>query len=262
MIPQLRDKILQGMARILLKSGTFRRHMGSFDASLDPRFLRAASLLRDASADEAVFVRDLVNINDQDTALWALHETGRKTGGYFVEFGAADGLLGSTPDLRERDYAWRGILAEPNPDWHAALLQNRCAAIDRRCVYVTSGARLSFAATKHPTLATIVDYVGHDSHARARADHRLVEVEAVSLNDLLSTHKAPRDIDFISIDTEGSEYEILEAFDFDRWNVLLFSVEHNQTDRRHKLDVLLQRNGYERRYPCFPIIDAWYRRAL
>jgi FkbM family methyltransferase len=260
-IPQLRNTVLRHLARVLIQSGTFRGHLGAIDANYDPWFLRAAALLRDASNEEAVFVRDLVNIRDQDIALWVLHETRQKTGGFFVEFGAADGIIASNTALLERDFGWRGILAEPNPDWHAALLQNRHAAIDLRCVFTTSGARVSFAATRHPGLATIVDYIARDSHARSRAEHRLVEVETVSLNDLLDAHDAPRDIDFISIDTEGSEYEILDAFDFDRRNVLLFSVEHNQTDREQKIDELMHRNGYQRRFPGYATGDAWYRRA-
>ncbi|MEA2989895.1 MAG: hypothetical protein QOG83_2606 [Alphaproteobacteria bacterium] len=44
-----------------------------------------------------------------------LHETGRKTSGYFVEFGATDGSNLSNTYLLERDFGWHGILAEPNP---------------------------------------------------------------------------------------------------------------------------------------------------
>lgn len=260
MIPELRRTILRQLARILIRSGAFRYYLGRLDRNFDPRFLRAASLLWGASDEEAVFVRDLIATEDQDIALWVLHETRRKTGGFFVEVGAADGILLSTTHLLETQYGWRGILAEANPDWHAALLGNRSAAIDLRCVFATSGAKLSFAATRYPALATIADYTSRDGHAASRADHRLVNVETVSLNDLLDTHDAPPDIDFISIDTEGSEYEILEAFDFDRWNVLLFAVEHNLTDLEPRIDALMSHNGYQRRFVAYPTIDAWYRR--
>jgi FkbM family methyltransferase len=261
-ISRLRGAVLRRLAHILIGSGTFRRHLGEIDKNFDPRFLRAAELLRGASDEEAVFVRDLVNITDQDGVLWVLNETGKKRGGYFVEFGAADGIALSNTYMLEKEFGWQGILAEPNPDWHAALLSNRDAAIDLRCVYTTSGAHIAFAATRYPALATIADFVACDSHARSRAEHRVVEVETVSLNDLLVAHDAPRDIDFISIDTEGSEYDILEAFDFGRWNVLLFSVEHNQTGNEQKIDRLMRRNGYERRHPAYPLIDAWYRRII
>jgi hypothetical protein len=232
-IPTLRDRVLARAARILIKSGTFRRHLAALDPTLDPDFLQAATLLRNATDADVLFVRDLVSDSKsfaqirQD--LWVLHETRHKRNGYFVEFGAADGVNLSNTCLLEREFGWRGILAEPNTVWHAALRQNRNAAID--------------------------------GHRQSRRDHTVVEVETVALNDLLAQHDAPHDIDYISIDTEGSEFDILSAFDFERWNVTLFSVEHNATAQEQGLDRLMQRHGYERRYPGISKFDAWYRKA-
>jgi hypothetical protein len=53
----------------------------------------------------------------------------------------------------------------------------------------------------------------------------------------------------------------LEPFDFARWNVMLFSVEHNATGQERGLDRLMQRHGYERRYPSISKFDAWYRKV-
>jgi len=264
-IPALRDRVLAHAARILIKSGTFRRHLAALDATLDPDFLQAAGLMRNASDADALFVRDLVSATKSFAQLrqdlWVLHETRHKRNGYFVEFGAADGINLSNTCLLERDFDWRGILAEPNPAWHAALRQNRKAAIDLRCVFGRSGEHVAFAATQHPELATIVGYESNDGHRQARRDHTIVEVETVSLNDLLDQHGAPRDIDYISVDTEGSELDILQVFDFKRWNVTLFSVEHNGTGLEQGLDRLMQRHGYERRYPGISKFDAWYRKV-
>lgn len=260
MISRLRSTILRRLADILIRSDTFRQRLGELNPDYDQRFLRAMALLRTASDNEAAFVRDLLRSGDADIVAWVLHETGRKQDGYFVEFGAADGLLYSNTYLLEKDHGWRGIVAEPNPLWQADLARNRGCTIDCRCVFTTTGDRVKFAATKAAGLATLVEYSSCDGHAHSREDHRVIEVETISLNDLLSTHAAPRDIDFISIDTEGSEYDILRCFDFARWNVQLFSVEHNQTANEHKIDALMQRCGYERRYRAYPINDAWYRR--
>ena len=65
----------------------------------------------------------------------------------------------------------------------------------------------------------------------------------------------------MSIDTEGSELEILSAFDFGRWSVRLFSIEHNHTDREREIDALMARHGYRRVFAEFSQWDAWYRRA-
>jgi len=264
-IPALRDRVLAYAARILIRSGTFRRHLAALDATLDPDFLQAANLIRNASDSDALFVRDLVSDTKSFAQLrqdlWVLHETRHKRNGYFVEFGAADGVNLSNTCLLERAFGWRGILAEPNPAWHAALQQNRKAAIDLRCVFGTSGEHLAFAATRYPELATIVGYESNDGHRQARENYTVVEVETVALNDLLAQHGAPHEIDYISIDTEGSELDILQPFDFKRWNVTLFSVEHNGTRLEQSLDRLMHGHGYERRYPGISKFDAWYRKV-
>ncbi len=260
-IGQLRNYVLREAARILVRSGAFRRHLASFDPIFEPEFLRAVGMLRNASDEDAIFIRDLV-ISTADTKqdLWVLHETQHKKSGFFVEFGAADGILLSSTLMLERDFGWRGILAEPHPAWHADLGRNRSAEIDHRCVFTRTGERMKFAATRHAGLATIIDFLATDGHAKSRAEHEIIDVETVSLNDLLESHRAPQRIDYISVDTEGSELSILEQFDFKTWDVSLFAVEHNRTAQEHALDELMFRNGYERRFAAYSPIDAWYRK--
>jgi hypothetical protein len=166
MISELRNNVLRHVARVLVRSGTFRRHLGALDPILDPNFLRAVALIRDASDDEAVFVRDLVNAKCSHAQLrqdlWVLHEMQHKTSGYFVEFGATDGVSLSNTFLLGRNFMWRGILAELNPTWHAALKRNRTAHIDLRCVYDTSGKHVQFAATRYAELGTILEFISSD----------------------------------------------------------------------------------------------------
>ena len=191
--------------------------------------------------------------------LWVLHELGEKRGGFFVEFGAADGLDLSNTLLLERDYGWTGILAEANPAYVVALKQNRPAArISTRCLWSRSGETIAFAQTRNPLFSAVVSVASSDLDRRKRMKSRRIEVETISLNDLLTQHEAPAEIDFMSVDVEGAELEVLRAFDFDRWRVRLFSVEHNHRAEA-EIDALMQQRGYERRLPQFSMHDAWYR---
>jgi len=83
-------------------------------------------------------------------------------------------------------------------------------------------------------------------------------VETVSLNNVLEHHKAPKTIDYLSIDTEGSEFQILQALDFDAWTFRVITVEHNYTDQRSKIYELLTRNGYKRVLENISYMDDWY----
>ena len=89
-------------------------------------------------------------------------------------------------------------------------------------------------------------------------DHREVPVQTISLNDLLDQHGAPDEIDYMSVDTEGSELEILKAFDFDRRLIRLFTIEHNFTPLRQEIHELMTAKGYVRRFPEYTRFDDWY----
>ena len=58
-------------------------------------------------------------------------------------------------------------------------------------------------------------------------DSREEIVETISLNDLLDFYNAPKLIDYISIDTEGSELDIIQNFDFKKRTINIISIEHN-----------------------------------
>jgi hypothetical protein len=76
--------------------------------------------------------------------------------------------------------------------------------------------------------------------------------------DLLIEHKAPRVVDYLSIDTEGSEFDILENFDFESYKFKIITCEHNYTPMREKLSALLQNNGYQRKYEDISQFDDWW----
>ena len=74
-------------------------------------------------------------------------------------------------------------------------------------------------------------------------------VTSVSLNDLLDEYNAPNIIDYVSIDVEGSELRILESFFKNKkYEVKLFTVEHNWREDKKRIIDLMQLNNYENVY--------------
>ena len=57
-------------------------------------------------------------------------------------------------------------------------------------------------------------------------------------------HKAPKHIDYLSIDTEGNELSILTNFNFDMYSFTLLTIEHNNRPDRDLLYNLLKEKGY------------------
>ena len=83
-------------------------------------------------------------------------------------------------------------------------------------------------------------------------------VKTISLLDLLQNNNAPKKIDLLSIDTEGSEFEILSAFDFEKWSFNVIICEHNFSKDRKRIRNLLEKNGYKRRFSYISFVDDWY----
>ena len=195
--------------------------------------------------------------------LFVQYQLGEQRGGYFVEFGATDGRTINNTYALEHTWGWTGIVAEPARAWHPALKANRPhCAIDTRCVWSTSGESLIFnEVVAAPEYSTIDAYSAGDMHRTLRGQGTAYLVETVTLHDLLAEHQAPRRIDYLSIDTEGSELAILQAFDFTAWDIGLLTVEHNYTPAREALHALLIAQGYTRRFPEFSRFDDWYVRA-
>jgi FkbM family methyltransferase len=190
--------------------------------------------------------------------VFVLYETKCKRNGFFVEFGAGNGMFLSNSYLLNRHYGWQGILAEPARVHHAALTANRNCRIDKRCVWTQSGEILPFNETDFAEFSTLEQFSEVDMHAQARASGLRYPVETISLHDLLVIHQAPREIDYLSIDTEGSEFDILTAFDWNSFCFGLITVEHNYTSQRTKLHELLTAKGYARKFEEISGGDDWY----
>ena len=177
---------------------------------------------------------------------------------FFVEFGATDGVILSNSYLLEKSYGWEGILCEPAKYWHSRLNLNRTAIIDFRCVYTEDDLELEFLETEIGEFSTIAKFKRNDYHSSSRHGARKYKVQTVSLNTLLKEKNAPNYIDLLSVDTEGSEYEILSKFNFSAWQFGLIAVEHNFRKERESIYVLLKAAGYIRILSDISSWDDWY----
>jgi len=190
--------------------------------------------------------------------LFVLSELNFKRGGYFVEFGATNGITASNTYLLNRQFGWRGILAEPARRWHKDLARNRSCDIETSCVWKASNQILQFKEHEIGECSSIAEFSSTESSKQRHHGQCIYDVQTISLVDLLAKYNAPAVIDYLSIDTEGSEYEILSSFDFFKYKFRIITCEHNYTSSREKVYNLLTRNGYERKLEKFSKVDDWY----
>ena len=171
--------------------------------------------------------------------LFALLYSGFKKDGFFIEVGATDGITLSNSFLLEKYFGWTGILVEPEQSWHPLLRKNRDSVIDSRAIWSESGRELEFVTDG--VLSSLVARSNRDMHSRSGP---VSLVQTVSLTDLLVQHNCPKQIDYLSIDIEGSELDLLQNFPGPEFRIRCISIEHNYSASRTQIYETLTRSGY------------------
>lgn len=251
---------------LIREAGVFPRGLEIRRAPIpgpEQQFFEALLNIRTRTTSTIPFLQYCVNNMDKAYAqsfqdLLVLFLLEEKRDGYFVEVGASGGITSSNTFLLENRYGWRGIVAEPARCWHQELNRNRTCAIDYRCVWSESGKMLHFNETMEPQFSTVEGLGALDSHAKKRQDGKRYAVETISLRDLLRSHDAPVRIDYLSVDTEGSEFAILDSFFPSHHDIRIITVEHNYTNWRSRIHTLLTSHGYKRLFEELSMWDDWY----
>src|SRR6185436_230681 len=146
---------------------------------------------------------------------------GRKTSGFFVEVGANDPFLLSQTWMLEQK-GWTGVLVEPLAACCADLRRYRNA----RVVQVACVAPHQIGTATLHIAGAVSSLVPNAFDPKVRYE-TTETVQVVTLTDVLQQVAAPRVIDFLSIDTEGTEGDILAGIDLTRFQLILILVEYH-----------------------------------
>jgi FkbM family methyltransferase len=157
-----------------------------------------------------------------------------KENGFFVEIGALDGIIFSNSYIFEKYLNWSGICVEPDLRWKDSIIQNRKCNISFNVISDTSNLDVDFCTHKN----------GGESFVKTEKrswiyDNDIIDiykVKTLTLTDLLDLNNSPKLIDWISVDTEGSEIKIISKFLSDsKYNVNFINIEHTSNDDIDKL---------------------------
>ena len=215
------------------------------------------------------FISSIKNKNDIKSQLYqdvfASFVIGDKFDKTFFEFGATNGIDLSNSYMLETLLNWKGVLSEPSPQWHSDLKKNRPNAnIITDCIWSESDKELDFFVSDVGVLSSLNDFKESDKismpgNTRARLKNgKIVSVKTISLNQAVEKEFKFKPPSYISVDTEGSEYEILKVFDFKKFRPIVFTIEHNFTELQFKIDELMKSNDYVRVFKEITAFDAWY----
>lgn len=168
--------------------------------------------------------------------------------GVVVDVGAHDGVSISNSFAFIVHHGWRGILIEPLPEAYAKLVGVHASRENVVCINAACGEQAGTAEL----------YIGPDGregqmstlstdpifHGNPRTE--TIHVDVFTLTDLLDRYGAPADISLLSVDTEGTDYDVLCGLDFSRFRPrIVISEEHPSNPDKHRGKYeLLQAEGY------------------
>jgi FkbM family methyltransferase len=169
-----------------------------------------------------------------------------KNNGFFIEIGASDGIKLSNTYLLETQFKWKGICCEPIPDKFEKCVKNRKNSICyNNAVYNQTGLTVTFDIANKCDLLSGISHHINKHMSTVNANKTTIQVKTISLLDVLDNAGAPSFIEYMSLDTEGSEFEILKNFDFGKYTFGLIDVEHNYVEpQRTAINKLLLSKGY------------------
>lgn len=174
---------------------------------------------------------------------------GHSRNGFFVEVGAHDPQRGSQTWEFERA-GWTGILVEPQPDLAERLRRTRHAHV----VAVACSSPVDAGRTMTLFLSGVHSSLKRDSMTIGAVVRGAIQVPVRTLDEILTAEGAPTPIDFLSIDVEGNEVEVLRGFDMARWRPRLILIEdHVRNLATHRF---LSRAGY--RLMRRTGLNGWY----
>jgi FkbM family methyltransferase len=160
-----------------------------------------------------------------------------KTGGYFVDIGAFDGINLSNTYWLEKNLGWRGVCVEADPKTFTLLRKNRRCECVNACVG-TPSRQISFISGMGPYSGASETRLNEETEKTS--DGESLTLQTSSFADILRTCHAPDVIDYLSVDVEGMEEQVMSCFPFQEMRFLCATIERPNKAVR----VIMQEQGY------------------
>ena len=170
-----------------------------------------------------------------------------KKNGFYIDIGAYDGIRLSNTYIFEK-LGWKGFCVEASPKNFEALQKNRKCDLYNCAVSSKNVGKAKFLTSTVGVLDVLDTHntEGHKKRIEKESDKNMeyVEVDTMTFEELMSNYKDINHIDFMSLDIEGGELDVLKSIDFDKYSFGLITVEYN--DNYDEILELMNSKGYKK----------------
>lgn len=164
-----------------------------------------------------------------------------KRGGTFLDIGAHDGIFNSNTYALEKNLDWIGYCIEANPSMYKLLTKNR----NCQCILGAAWSENTKLTFEIPTrekspngklfgseLGRIKGLSGNERYFQNWfEDTNTFEVDAFKISDKIPNINH---IDYLTLDVEGAELEVLKGLDLQNLNVSFMTIEHGNRPNQIK----------------------------
>lgn len=175
--------------------------------------------------------------------------------GTYVELGALDGKRFSNTYMFRHVLNWRGVLIEPSPQSFSLLQQNRPDDKLVNAAVCSQNSRVHFLENGENSDRAIngivefmsFDFVKHWHNKLANQNNVLSEIQCLPLSSILDyTFLKKKHIDFLSLDVEGAEFEVIQTVDFNKhqFGLIFYEADKTNPSKDEAVKTFLEKNGY------------------
>lgn len=181
------------------------------------------------------WVRDNINFEDENL--------------FYVDIGANDGITVSNTAYFDMDMGWKGVCIEPHPTAFKKLEQNRPNSINLNiCISNENGIVDFLSIDGYSEMLSGIQKYYHPDHvnrlerelSERGGSKQVLKINSRTLENVLDEYNVKK-VDYLSIDTEGSEYQILNSINFDAVDIRIISTENSG---RKDIKGFLDNKGY------------------
>lgn len=167
---------------------------------------------------------------------------GLKKKGYFVDLACADGIQYSNTYFLEKYLDWKGLLIEPNPKFKESIIKNRTSTYVNECIGRNNTDIVRFRIDNFMFGGIVGDAYDNNKKFRKKEldNAEIISLKTKTLETILDEFKCPEIIDYLNLDVEGAEEEVLLNFNFKKYKFKFMSIERPTVN----LDIKLELENY------------------
>ncbi len=205
-----------------------------------------------AVGGETFFWQKSYSQDGEDVVLNAYFSDFPEYKGFYLDIGALHPLRFSNTQLFY-EKGWRGINIDATPGSMSEFEKIRPEDINLECGISNIEGELTYYLFKEPALNSFNKEISDERIASGWELQEEIRIKTIPINRILNKYlKSEQKIDFINIDVEGFDYDIVKSLDFEKYAPKYFLIEeldyvnNDFVNYQHtKMYKLLEEKGYK-----------------